>query len=182
MRLLIGATLLLLFVTPANAQEAHDWYSGESSRVQSGRSGHFGYGYPRARRGKAKRSAANRSNTRRAVRGASYANNASILAHPAGCPRRLFCGCGASVKVFGKPVRSLYLARNWLKFPRAAAAPGMVAANRRHVMVIEQVMASNKAVVYDANSGRGLTRRHVRSLAGFTVVNPRASRVASLPQ
>lgn len=173
MRLLIGATLLLLFVTPASAQEAHDWYGGESSRVQSGRSGHFVQDRRRAKRSTYR----NRRDTRRSRYTSS---NASILSHPAGCPRRLFCGCGASVKVFGKPVRSLYLARNWLKFPRTAAAPGMVAANRRHVMVIEQVMAGNRAVVFDANSGRGLTRRHVRSLAGFTVVNPRASRVASL--
>src|SRR3569623_3640440 len=49
-----------------------------------------------------------------------------ILPHPAGCPRRAFCGCGAAVEVFGKPVRSLWLAATWLRFPRATPAPVMV--------------------------------------------------------
>lgn len=99
---------------------------------------------------------------------------AKILPHPSGCPARLFCGCGASVELFGRPVRHLFLAANWLKFPPAAPGPGMVAANRSHVMVIKQMVGPNRALVYDANSGRGLTRLHVRSLAGFSVRNPRA--------
>lgn len=35
---------------------------------------------------------------------------ATILPHPPGCPRRAFCGCGAAVEVFGRPIRSLWLA------------------------------------------------------------------------
>lgn len=97
-----------------------------------------------------------------------------ILPHPAGCPRTLFCGCGAALEVFGKHVRHLWLARNWLRFPPAQPGPGMVAANTRHVMVIRQYLGNGKALVYDANSGRGLTRLHVRSLSGFSVRNPRA--------
>lgn len=97
-----------------------------------------------------------------------------ILPHPAGCPRRLFCGCGAAVEVFGRPIRHLYLAANWLKFPAAQPGPGMVAARRGHVMVIRQYLGNNRALVYDANSGGGKTRLHVRSLAGFSVRNPRA--------
>lgn len=97
-----------------------------------------------------------------------------ILPHPAGCPRRLFCGCGAAVEIFGRPVRHLWLAANWLRFPPAQPAAGMVAANRRHVMVIKQYLGNNKALVYDANSGRGLTRLHVRSLSGYSIRNPRA--------
>ncbi len=96
----------------------------------------------------------------------------SILPHPPGCPRRAFCGCGAAVEVFGKPVRSLWLAANWLAFPRAAPAPGMVAARRGHVFVIKQVLGNGKVLAYDANSGGRRTRLHVRSLAGFAVVNP----------
>lgn len=99
---------------------------------------------------------------------------ASILPHPQGCPRRLFCGCGAAIEVFGRPVRELWLAANWLKFPPAQPAAGMVAANRRHVMVIRQYLGNNTALVYDANSGGGKTRLHVRSLAGYSIRNPRA--------
>jgi hypothetical protein len=100
---------------------------------------------------------------------------AQILPHPAGCPRRAFCGCGAAVRVFGAPIRSLWLARAWFKFPPAAPAPGMVAVRRHHVYVIEAVVSPGRVIAYDANSGRGLTRRHVRSLAGFSVRDPRAS-------
>jgi hypothetical protein len=97
---------------------------------------------------------------------------AQILPHPPGCPRRAFCGCGAAVEVFGRPIRSLWLASNWLRFPRAAPAPGMVAARRGHVFVIRQVLGGGLVLAYDANSGHGFTKLHVRSLAGFTVVNP----------
>jgi hypothetical protein len=97
---------------------------------------------------------------------------AQILPHPPGCPRRAFCGCGAAVEVFGRPIRSLWLASNWLRFPRAAPAPGMVAARRGHVFVIRQVLGGGQVLAYDANSGHGFTKLHVRSLAGFTVVNP----------
>lgn len=97
----------------------------------------------------------------------------TIVAHPEGCPRRLFCGCGAALRVFGSPVRDLWLAANWLRFPRAAPAPGMVAARRGHVFVLEADLGNGMWQVYDANSGRGLTRLHARSLAGYTVVNPR---------
>jgi len=102
------------------------------------------------------------------------ANNASVqvLPHPSGCPRFAFCGCGASVEVFGRPIRNLFLAANWLKFPRTAPAPGMVAARRGHVFVIREVLGSGRVLAYDANSGRRQTRLHVRSLAGFSVVNP----------
>lgn len=97
---------------------------------------------------------------------------ATVLPHPPGCPRRAFCGCGAAVEVFGRPIRSLWLAANWLAFPRAAPAPGMVAARRGHVFVIKQVLGDGKVLAYDANSGGRRTRLHVRSLAGFAVVNP----------
>lgn len=100
---------------------------------------------------------------------------AAIVGHPAGCPTRAFCGCGASVRVFGHPVRGLYLAANWLRFPRAAPAPGMVAARRGHVFVLEQQLDSNGTwMVYDANSGGHATRVHARSIAGYVIVNPRA--------
>lgn len=100
---------------------------------------------------------------------------AQILPHPPGCPRRAFCGCGAAVEVFGRPIRSLWLAANWLRFPRASPAPGMAAVKRKggHVFVIKQVLGGGKVLAYDANSGGRRTRLHVRSLAGFVVVDPR---------
>lgn len=98
---------------------------------------------------------------------------ATVLPHPPGCPRRAFCGCGAAVEVFGRPIRSLWLAANWLRFPRTSPAPGMVAARRGHVFVIRQVLGGGRVLAYDANSGGRKTRLHVRSLAGFVVVDPR---------
>jgi hypothetical protein len=92
--------------------------------------------------------------------------------HPDGCPRRLFCGCGVSVKVFGRPIRNLFLAANWLKFPRVSPAAGMVAARRGHVMYIISYDGGGSATVYDPNTKGHKTRIHTRSLARFTIVNP----------
>jgi len=91
---------------------------------------------------------------------------------PAGCPSS-FCGCGASLRVFGRVVPELNLASNWLRFPRTAPAPGMVAARRGHVFVLEQHLAGDTWMAYDANSGGHATRIHARSLRGYTIVNPR---------
>ena len=96
----------------------------------------------------------------------------SVVSHPAGCPWRALFGCGASVEIFGHSIRILWPSSAWFKFPRAHAAPGMVAVRRGHVMVIRSVDANGNATVYDANSGGHLTRVHQRSLAGFTIVNP----------
>ena len=63
---------------------------------------------------------------------------------------------------------------NWFRFPRTAPAPGMAAVRRHHVFVLEQHLGGNMWLVYDANSGRGRTQRHARSIAGYAVVNPRA--------
>lgn len=102
-----------------------------------------------------------------------------VVAHPAGCPSRAFCGCGVALHVFGKHVRSLWLARNWFKFPAAAPAPGMVAVRRHHVMAILQAHGDGTATVYDPNSGGHRTRIHRRSLAGYSVRNPNGGRYAS---
>jgi hypothetical protein len=93
---------------------------------------------------------------------------------PAGCPRS-FCGCGASIRVFGRIVPGLNLAANWLRFPRTPPAPGMVAARRGHVFVLEQHLGGDMWMAYDANSGGRATRIHARSLRGYAVVNPRAA-------
>jgi hypothetical protein len=96
---------------------------------------------------------------------------------PAGCPSS-FCGCGAALRVFGRIVPELNLASNWLRFPRTSPAPGMVAARRGHVFVLEQHVGGDVWMAYDANSGGHATRIHARSLRGYTVVNPRGGSVA----
>jgi hypothetical protein len=104
----------------------------------------------------------------------SAMETSSVLPHPEGCPRRAFCGCGAAVRVFGYPVRSLWLAANWFRFPITHPAPGMVAVRRHHVFVLEHHIEGNVWLTYDANSGHHATRVHARSLSGYTIVNPRA--------
>jgi hypothetical protein len=97
-----------------------------------------------------------------------------VVPNPAGCPSRAFCGCGAAVRVFGAPIRDLWLAANWFRFPRTTPAPGMVAVRRHHVFVLEQHLEGSTWIAYDANSGGHATRIHARSIAGYTIVNPRA--------
>lgn len=96
----------------------------------------------------------------------------SIVPHPDGCPARAFCGCGAAVRIFGQPIRSLWLAANWFRFPRATPASGMAAVRRHHVFVLERHIRGSVWQVYDANSGGHATRIHERSIAGYTIVNP----------
>lgn len=91
---------------------------------------------------------------------------------PQGCPSR-FCGCGASLHLFGRIIPALNLAANWLRFPRTAPAPKMVAARRGHVFVLERHIAGNLWLVHDSNSGGRRTRIHQRSIAGYSIVNPR---------
>lgn len=104
----------------------------------------------------------------------THRNTAQVVAHPTGCPSRAFCGCGAAVEVFGSPIRSLWLAANWFRFPRAAPAAGMVAVRRHHVFVLRSHLGGDTWLAFDANSGRHLTRIHARSIAGYTIVNPRS--------
>ena len=95
-----------------------------------------------------------------------------IVAHPIGCPRTLFCGCGAAQEL-GLSDPSLLSVKSWYKFPRAIAAPGMALLwGERHVAAIRTVHGDGTATVYDANSGAGLTRIHRISLAGLVVVDP----------
>jgi hypothetical protein len=103
--------------------------------------------------------------------------SSAIVEHPSGCPRYLFCGCGASAYVFGHPVRSLYLVRNWYQFPRTAPAQGMaVLFSSRHVAIIEQYHGDGTATLYDPNSGGGLTRIRRVKIANLVVVDPHGQR------
>jgi hypothetical protein len=99
-------------------------------------------------------------------------HDGTVVEHPSGCPRSAFCGCGASVRIFGRPIRELFLARNWFKFPRTSPSPGMVAVRRHHVFVLEAHVDNDQWRVYDANSGGRRTRIHIRRLAGYVIVNP----------
>ena len=96
-----------------------------------------------------------------------------IVSHPAGCPRTAFCGCGAAAYL-GLHDRSLWLAANWFKFPRAEPAPRMAAVRQHHVMIIVSYEGGNRALAYDANSGGHRTRIHEVSLSGYRIVNPHA--------
>lgn len=102
-----------------------------------------------------------------------YDRGAVIGGRPLGCPHA-FCGCGASLYLFGKIIPRLNVAANWLGFPRAAPAPRMAAARRGHVMVLVRHESGDQWLVHDSNSGRHQTRLHVRSIRGYTVVNPSA--------
>lgn len=103
-----------------------------------------------------------------------YTPSATVVAHPPGCPSRAFCGCGAAVRVFGSPRRDLWTARAWFRFARTMPKPGAVAVRKHHVFVLERHIGGDLWQVYDANSGRGLTRVHARSIAGYVIVDPRA--------
>lgn len=107
--------------------------------------------------------------------------NAEVLPHPKGCPTYKFCGCGVALRVFGRAIRqgTYAVAGYWLRFPRTSPAPGMVAANSRHVFYIESVFPDGTVMAYDPNSGGHLTRRHRVSLSGYRVVNPHANRYSA---
>lgn len=94
------------------------------------------------------------------------------LPHPSGCPRRAFCGCGAAQEVGRAGDRSLWLARNWFKFSRAPAAPGMAAVRSHHVFVLREHLHGSVWLTADYNSGHHLSRLHPRSIAGYAIVNP----------
>jgi len=114
------------------------------------------------------------SDSHRVVAEPNVLRGQAVGGRPSGCPRS-FCGCGAAIRVFGRIVPELNLAANWLRFPRTSPAPGMVAARRGHVFVLEQHLGGDMWMAYDANSGAHSTRIHARSLRGYTVVNPRAA-------
>jgi hypothetical protein len=97
----------------------------------------------------------------------------SMEPHPTGCPYRAFCGCGTSVRVFGHPVRDLFLASNWFRFPRTSPHAGAVAVRNHHVFYIEDAYGDGTVLAYDPNSGGHQTRLHRVSLAGYVIVEPR---------
>jgi len=103
------------------------------------------------------------------------AGPAVVSRRPDGCPHA-FCGCEASLYLFGAIRADLNLAANWArKFPRTSPAPGMAAVRNHHVMVLMSHVEGNNWLVHDGNSGGGVTREHVISISGYTIVNPRGA-------
>jgi hypothetical protein len=99
-----------------------------------------------------------------------------IGGRPAGCPWQ-YCGCGASLYLFGRIIPTLNLAANWLRFPHALPAPRMAAVRQHHVMVLESHVSGDIWIVHDSNYGNHLTRRHPQSIAGYVIVDPTVGRI-----
>ena len=78
------------------------------------------------------------------------------------------CGCWAAEHFFGSPVRNLWLAANWLRFPRTQAAAGTAAVwpNRHHVAPVIAVNGNGTVTVHDSWGD------HAVRMAGLTFVNP----------
>lgn len=99
-------------------------------------------------------------------------HSVTIVAHPAGCPKRLFCGCGVSVKIWGKPVRALFLASNYGRyFNSTDFRPGVVAWRNGHAAYVIGGTIK-EAQLYDPNSGGGKTRIHTVNASKYRFADP----------
>lgn len=182
MRSFIATLLLCLFFGQSSAQARQHQSAPAVTFDRHAVSGAYRYGVqqatPRIARVKAKRKAKRTASRHRHYHRARVAvrGEVTLLPHPAGCPARAFCGCGAALEVFGRNIRELWLARNWFQFPEADPAPRMVAVRRHHVFVLRRHVVGDRWLAYDANSGGRKTRLHVRSIAGYSIRNPHAGR------
>lgn len=183
------AVMSIFATTPAEARrsDAGWWvfpaFSDAQVRVQKRK-----WYKPRAHRASQHRHSTRKSarQTRKPTREArAYLPGSAtrILAHPTGCPRTLFCGCGLSVHFFQKAVRAggLAVAAEWgRRFQRAALAAGTAVVTRggSHVYGVLAVLGPRIVLAWDANSGSHLTRIHQRRIrVGDVIVNPRARRI-----
>ena len=115
------------------------------------------------------------SDAPRRLRAASYGSpdGEQAVPRPEGCPATLYCGCGVSVRVYGHPVRELYAAASWRRFPKASCAPGHVAVwGTAHVAYILSCGRDGTAELYDPNGGQGRTWIHRRELPNLIVEPP----------
>jgi hypothetical protein len=72
------------------------------------------------------------------------------------------CGCYASERVFGHSVRDLWLASNWLRFPRTQAHAGAVAVwPGRHVALVVAQLGDGSVMVDDSWNHQHVTRAPV---------------------
>lgn len=118
---------------------------------------------------------ASRNNTAAAASYASADQSATIIGgRPSDCPHA-YCGCGLR-KFLGLDDARLNLAANWARFFQHESTPraGLAAVRSHHVMYLESSAGDGQWLVRDYNSGGGLSRLHVRSLRGYTLVNPRS--------
>jgi len=97
----------------------------------------------------------------------------TMLAHPDGCPRVAFCGCGAAIDALGRNVRSLWVAANWYAFPRSSPGYNTVGVRPHHVLVLKQQVSGNIWMANDYNSGGHLSRYHAVDISRYTIVSPR---------
>ena len=180
MRSNLGLTVFFLLLISSGVSEARPYHATNKAAAQcnvtmpcdlSGLQTRGGRtkSSPRSRHAFAQRAISSRVE----MAEANSSRSQVVGGRPAGCPRS-FCGCGASIRVFGHVVPGLNLAANWLRFPRTSPAPGMVAR-------VEDTSSfwSNTS---EATSGWRMTPigrardQNSRALAaGYTVVNPRAA-------
>lgn len=101
---------------------------------------------------------------------------------PAGCPIK-FCGCGASLEVFGRIIPRLNRAANWFvdfaRVSHANAATGMVAGNRSHVFVLHKHLGGDDWLVKNYNGKGHRTTIQQRKITRYTVVDPHRRRYAA---
>ncbi|WP_456717283.1 MULTISPECIES: hypothetical protein [unclassified Bradyrhizobium] len=110
----------------------------------------------------------------------SRSQDTVVGSRPAGCPSR-WCGCQASIEVFGKIIPFLNRAANWLAFTHvshASASPEMAAVRgRNHVVILKRQISATRWVVKDGNWG-GKTHIRETDLSGYTVVDPHSGKLA----
>jgi uncharacterized protein (TIGR02594 family) len=75
---------------------------------------------------------------------------------PSGCPSA-WCGCWLSLEVFGKNIRELWLAKNWLKFRHTSPSVGSVAVMSRrgggHVGIVTAFDEKGNPIIKSGNHG-----------------------------
>jgi hypothetical protein len=106
------------------------------------------------------------------IQNSDIRSSSTVVPHPDGCPRVAFCGCGTAVRLLGSPVRSLWLARAWYRFPRSLPAPNTAGVRPHHVIALIRQVAGNMWLVFDPNSGHHLTRIHTVDISRYTIVQP----------
>jgi hypothetical protein len=162
------ALLLVACVTqPAEAYRTKRHYPAQTSTCTFTNDGKQVCGGPVASRAVAVDAAGNRA--------MAVVDEGTIIgSRPSGCPHS-YCGCGLRMYLGLADVR-LNLASNWARlFPRESAPrAGLAAVRSGHVMYIEAAAGDGQWLIRDYNSGRGLSRVHVRDVRGYIFVNPHA--------
>ena len=164
--ILVPIFLSIIITTAADAKHRHPYYPAD-------RIGHAQIVYNQ--RGCSRQPNADQAKVSKKI----DANGNIVGSRPAGCPHE-FCGCEASLYLFGAIHTELNLASNWIRrFRRTLPGPGMAAVRNHHVMILISHAGGRDWLVHDGNSGGGLTRDHVRSISGYVIVDPQSARLAT---